>query len=196
MFDEKKFQAIFQYAPLAIMYTDEKGVITTCNQRAVRLFGAPKEKLIGFSYAQIRDEAMKGAIGNALAGKESRFEGEYLTVTGGALTYMNANFSPAFSSRGVVSGVIGIFEDVRGRVLFDKREKGPVQDLCDSLSKTDCLSGVHTICASCKRIRDAKGNWDHLESYFRERYHAEFSHTVCPDCSRRLYPDLCIKQAV
>jgi PAS domain S-box-containing protein len=45
---EEKFQAIFEHSPLAIMYTDEQGRITTCNTNASKLFGAPKENLIGF----------------------------------------------------------------------------------------------------------------------------------------------------
>ncbi len=112
---EEKFQAIFEHSPLAIMYTDKQGRITTCNTNALKLFGAPKEKLIGFSYKAIRDKKMKAAISKALSGEKSHFEGEYLTVTGNVPTHMNANFSPSFSANGAVSGVIGIFEDISER---------------------------------------------------------------------------------
>jgi PAS domain S-box-containing protein len=112
---EEKFQAIFEHSPLAIMYTDKHGRITTCNTNASKLFGAPKKKLISFSHKAIRDEKMKAAISQALSGEKSHFEGEYLTVTGNVLSYMNANFSPSFSADGSVSGVIGIFEDISER---------------------------------------------------------------------------------
>ncbi len=113
--DEKKFQAIFEYSPLAIMCTDEHGSITTCNNNASKLFGAPKEKLIGFSYTSIRDKRMKDAIARALTGEKSRFEGGYLTVTGNVFVHMSANFSPLFFSDGSISGVIGTFEDITER---------------------------------------------------------------------------------
>jgi len=52
------------------------------------------------------------------------------------------------------------------------------------------LSGLLPICSSCKKIRDDKGYWNQLESYIRARSDAEFSHGLCPDCARRLYPDI------
>ena len=80
--NEKIFQIIFDHSPLAIMYTDQNGIITTCNEKATKLFGARREKLIGFSYRSIVNERMREAISRALGGKKSSFEGEYLTVTG------------------------------------------------------------------------------------------------------------------
>ena len=44
------------------------------------------------------------------------------------------------------------------------------------------------ICASCKKIRDDKGYWQQLETFVREHSGAEFSHSICPDCMKRLYP--------
>lgn len=113
--NDQKYKAIFDYSPLAIMCADANGVITACNDNASELFSAPKEKLVGFSYESFRDEGMRMAIVKALSGRKSRFEGEYLTVTGNVSTHMNANFSPVFNPDGSVGGVIGIFEDITGR---------------------------------------------------------------------------------
>lgn len=52
------------------------------------------------------------------------------------------------------------------------------------------LSGLLPICSACKKIRDDQGRWHGLEDYFRARDVAEFSHTICPECRVRLYPDL------
>lgn len=52
------------------------------------------------------------------------------------------------------------------------------------------LKGMLPICASCKKIRDDKGYWNQIESYLSEHSDAEFSHSVCPDCVKRLYPGL------
>jgi hypothetical protein len=51
------------------------------------------------------------------------------------------------------------------------------------------LSGLLPICASCKKIRDDKGYWQKLETFVHEHSNAEFSHSMCPDCMDRLYPD-------
>lgn len=113
---QKIFETIFENSPLAIMYTDEHGTITTCNGNAVKVFGAAAEKLIGFNFQSIKNDKMREAIAQALSGRTSRFEGEYLTVTGNRITHMNANFSPTLTKDGAVSGVIGIFEDISERV--------------------------------------------------------------------------------
>lgn len=188
--DQLKFQAIFEHSPLAIMYTNAEGTITTCNENASKLFGAPKEKLIGFSYHSIRDEIMRNAIAEALSGKRTHFEGEYLTVTGNVLTQMSANFSPAIDSDGSVSGVIGIFEDITERKLVEKDRERLIRELKDALSKIKTLSGLIPICSSCRRVRDDQGYWSQIEAYIRDHSEIDFSHGLCPDCAKDLYDDL------
>jgi len=50
------------------------------------------------------------------------------------------------------------------------------------------LEGLLPICASCKKIRDSHGNWFPIEGYIRDHSDAEFSHSICPDCAKELYP--------
>ncbi|HEY9593800.1 MAG TPA: response regulator, partial [Spirochaetia bacterium] len=52
------------------------------------------------------------------------------------------------------------------------------------------LSGLIPICASCKKIRDDKGYWRQLEEYISTHSEAQFSHAICPECARKLYPGL------
>lgn len=54
------------------------------------------------------------------------------------------------------------------------------------LAKT--LSGMLPICASCKKIRDDKGYWNQIEAYITEHSEAKFSHGICPECMKKLYP--------
>jgi HAMP domain-containing protein len=58
-----------------------------------------------------------------------------------------------------------------------------------SLEKIKTLSGFLPICASCKKIRDDKGYWNQIESYIEKHSEAEFTHSVCPECAQKLYPD-------
>ena len=45
------------------------------------------------------------------------------------------------------------------------------------------------ICASCKKIRNDNGYWEQVETYIKSRSNAEFTHGICPDCVRTLYPE-------
>ncbi len=49
------------------------------------------------------------------------------------------------------------------------------------------LEGLLPICASCKKIRDEKDEWQVLEAYITKHSEARFSHGVCPDCAKKLY---------
>jgi DNA-binding response OmpR family regulator len=51
------------------------------------------------------------------------------------------------------------------------------------------LNGLLPTCAQCRKIRDDKGVWQHMESYIREHSEAEFTHSVCPECAKKLYPE-------
>ena len=65
-----------------------------------------------------------------------------------------------------------------------------VKELEVALEKVKTLSGFIPICSSCKKIRDDKGYWNQIEAYLRMHSEAEFSHSICPDCARKLYPDI------
>ncbi len=62
-------------------------------------------------------------------------------------------------------------------------------DLQQALANVKRLSGFLPICASCKKIRDDKGYWNQIEEYIRDHSEADFSHGICPDCVRTLYPE-------
>lgn len=61
--------------------------------------------------------------------------------------------------------------------------------LTEALSAVRQLSGLLPICSNCKRIRDGQGAWQELEAYIHRYSGAEFTHGICPDCSRDLYPN-------
>jgi len=65
-----------------------------------------------------------------------------------------------------------------------------INELEKALSEVKTLSGLFPICSSCKRIRDDKGYWNQIESYIHEHSDAQFSHSICPDCIKKLYPDM------
>lgn len=71
-------------------------------------------------------------------------------------------------------------------VTRKQREK----DLEEALSQIKTLKGFIPICSSCKNIRKDDGYWQKIESYVSEHSEAEFSHSICPDCAKKLYPDL------
>ncbi|HYA13687.1 MAG TPA: hypothetical protein VEF33_05040 [Syntrophales bacterium] len=74
----------------------------------------------------------------------------------------------------------------RKRAQIDKDNL--IKELSSALAKVKTLSGLLPICSACKKIRDDKGYWKQIESYIEDHSEAEFSHSICPECAKRLYP--------
>lgn len=85
-------------------------------------------------------------------------------------------------------------ERLRGEIIEHKKaeeEKSSlIVELQDALAQVKKLSGFIPICASCKKIRDDKGYWNQVEKYISDHSEALFSHSICPDCMRLLYPEI------
>ena len=52
------------------------------------------------------------------------------------------------------------------------------------------LEGFIPICAHCRKIRNTENQWEQMENYITRHSLSQFSHSICPDCARKLYPDL------
>jgi len=86
-----------------------------------------------------------------------------------------------------LSFVVLVYIVSRMRALL-QTEKQLVNKLQEAMGQVKELSGLLPICAACKKIRDDKGYWEQIESYIKQRTKADFSHGLCPECARRLYP--------
>ncbi len=80
--------------------------------------------------------------------------------------------------------------EVEERKLIQLEKENMIEELKEALLEVKTLSGLLPICASCKNIRDDNGYWNQIEYYIKTHSEAEFSHSICPDCVQKLYPDL------
>jgi hypothetical protein len=62
-------------------------------------------------------------------------------------------------------------------------------ELEKALAEIKTLRGILPICTICKKIRDDKGYWHQVEVYIRKHSNAEFSHSLCQECVKKLYPE-------
>jgi len=73
---------------------------------------------------------------------------------------------------------------------IDKEKEQLILELQDALNKVKVLSGLIPICSYCKKIRDDKGYWEKVEDYIRTHADVEFTHSICPDCVTKYFPEL------
>ena len=84
-------------------------------------------------------------------------------------------------------------EDVNKRKKVETEREKLISELQEALREIKELRGILPICSHCKKIRDDEGYWRQVESYIQERTDAQFSHSICPDCLKKLYPDIADK---
>jgi PAS domain S-box-containing protein len=96
---------------------------------------------------------------------------------------------PLKDTEGRVFGILGICTDITERKKMEIENELLIKKLKDAMSKVKTLSGLLPICSNCKKIRDDKGYWNQIESYISAHSEAEFSHGICQDCAKMLYPN-------
>jgi len=67
--------------------------------------------------------------------------------------------------------------------------EGSVLLCLEDITELNSLRSLIPICCNCKKIRDDQQLWSSVESYFSRFMQVDFTHGLCPDCARRLYPD-------
>jgi PAS domain S-box-containing protein len=127
---EEKYRLIFDKSPIGILHFNKNGDVTDCNEKFTEIIGASKDRVIDFHLLkQLKDPQMKNAVETTLAGGIGHYEGEYLSVVGKKRTSIKAVFAPTLSTKGSVSGGIGIFEDITERKGMDKELQERVEEL-------------------------------------------------------------------
>lgn len=61
--------------------------------------------------------------------------------------------------------------------------------LKDALERSRTLGELLPICSGCRKIRDDDSYWQSLEAFLAKETGTMVTHSICPDCSARLYPD-------
>ena len=93
-----------------------------------------------------------------------------------------------------VPHIISITKDISRQKEIEKEKENLISELRTALSEVRTLQGFIPICANCKNIRDDQGFWKRIEAYIQENSEVELSHSICPECAKKLYPDLVIHQ--
>lgn len=83
--------------------------------------------------------------------------------------------------------MISIFRDIVERKRAEEERIDLIKKLKIALEEVKKLSGLLPICSSCKKIRDDKGYWNQIEEYIQKHSEATFTHSICSECSDKLY---------
>ncbi|OGR15069.1 MAG: hypothetical protein A2097_11695 [Desulfobacula sp. GWF2_41_7] len=78
-------------------------------------------------------------------------------------------------------------KEIEERKATEAEKEKLITQLKNTLSEIKILQGFIPICSNCKKIRDDQGYWNQVENYIQQHSKATFSHSMCPECSDKLY---------
>jgi PAS domain S-box-containing protein len=195
---QDELQTIFDSAPAMIWYKDKANRILNVNKGAAQSIGVPEHQIKGrltdefypedaLKYHQDDLEVMQ-------TGEPKRGIIEPYHVSADEKRWVQTDKIPYRDAQGNILGVIVFAVDITDRIraeeaLHHANEQLEVR-VTEALAKLKVLRGLLPICASCKQIRDDQGYWDSVESYIQTHSEATFTHSICPNCMRKPYPDI------
>jgi len=111
----------------------------------------------------------------------------YRTKGGSTIDVLASKSVISYGGKRVICAIV---RDITERKKLERDREVLIKELQTALSNIRTLGGLIPICSNCKKIRDDKGYWNHLEKYLAEHSDATLSHGICPDCARKLYPEV------
>ena len=193
---EQRYRSLFDRIPIGLYQTTPQGQIIDANPALVEMLGYPERmSLLASNATDTYKNSEARTRWQSIMGREGvvlNYQKE-LRRYDGAIIWVNENTRTVRDKEGHVLFYEGSFQDITERKQIEEEREKMIGDLKEALSKVKTLSGFIPICASCKKIRDDKGYWEQVEVYIRDHSEAEFSHGICPECMKKLYPDETLK---
>ena len=200
--EKNKYLTIFESIPDPVIILDQDNKIENMNLAAAALLD--KNAVAGSSYYRAPQSGLS-AKGYGYEGRR-RPEKNLQAVSGAIMPWIKDEVA-GFGRQGLTTLVFDKEVDLFGegktfriRLTRSLDISGKfdglviimedITSLKNALSEVRTLKGLIPICSHCKSIRDDTGYWLMLEEYVQEHSEATFTHGICPDCMKELYPEL------
>jgi PAS domain S-box-containing protein len=180
---EESFLVFIESVPDAMVLSDRGGRIVLVNNNTERLFGYPRDELLG--------KKVEILIPERLHAHHRRHRADYYR-------------DPGVRGMGIARNLVGCRKD--GTEFPVEITLSPVQirtkplvwsairDVSEraaffAVNEPGAHRGLIQICAWCKRVRDERGSWLQLDRYIESHSGTKFTHGLCGDCLQKLDPD-------
>jgi PAS domain S-box-containing protein len=193
--EQDLMRALMDNIPDAIYFKDAQGRFIRVNQAAARKRGlSDPAQLLGktdFDFIEKeKAQAMFEREQEVLRTGQPMIGADVLEVwTDHPPTWASVTKMPFRDKTGNFVGIFGLSRNITERKQAEAEREQLIQELQAALAEVKTLSGLVPICANCKKIRDDKGFWSQVETYVAKHTRAKFSHGICPECIKKLYPE-------
>jgi len=164
---------------------DVRGRFQDLNPVAEKMLGRPARALIGRTADEIR--LSLPAWPELVSATEHRSV-ETGMMQNNTPCHYDMKLTLLKDRRDRIKGRLILIRDITRKKTAEAEKERLYSELKASLEQTQKLQGLLPICSHCKNIRDDEGYWHRVEAYVTRHSDATFSHGICPDCMKKLYP--------
>jgi nitrogen-specific signal transduction histidine kinase len=179
-------RAVFDVMPNPLLIVDANVIILDCNLAAEQAFALPKDYIISRRAGEVlnclkhltsaggcgthedcKKCVIRGSVGCAILGQKIARKYTRMQIRNAAGETVNADL--------LVSSV----PLQNGKVLLSLEDTGELLALRD----------IMPICCSCRAVKLKNNQWQKVDAYLYDELRLRFSHGICPECRKVLYPD-------
>lgn len=185
---ETRLRLLLEQLPAIVWTTDTHLRITSTQGAGLVALNLEAQQLVG---TMLREHFPDDPEATPLAAHRHALQGEpYSYEMTVRERVFEAHVEPLRSSEGTISGCLGIALDITERTQAERAREILIRELQTALDNIKTLRGLLPICAACNKIRDNQGCWEVLETYIQSHSEAQFTHSICPQCTAKLYPQV------
>lgn len=137
-------------------------------------------------------ERTMGAMRDYLSGTKPIYQVDYrIKKADGIYTwYMDRGAAIKQDGNGEPLILRGIVIDLGDELQKRTKDKAFIDLVRQSLPGPENPSNIPTLCSACKRLKIENRMWRQVGALFEKAFAYRVSHGICPDCIKRLYPEI------
>ena len=181
----EEYRVLVEQAPIMIWRSGTDALCNYFNERWLAFRGRSMKEEAGNGWAAgVHPEDIGRCLKTYRDAFDERevFEMEYrLLRHDGLYRWIFDRGAPFCDTNGMFAGYIGSCIDVTDKIeaheILRKAQEYEIKK----------LKGFLPICSNCKKIRNDEGYWTQVEVYVRDHSDADFTHSICPECAKKIY---------
>ena len=188
---DQRYRAFFNLAAIGAAQADpESHRFIDVNGKFCEITGYTRDELLQMTFKQITHPDDRASdleqFTRLMNGEIPSYdiEKKYLRKDG-RIIWAQVAVTVVRASSGQPLHTTALVTDVTERRIAEKEREKLIAELQHALAEVRTLSGLLPICAWCKKVRDDKGYWERMESYFETHSQMQFTHGICPDCIQK-----------
>ncbi|MBI2187663.1 MAG: hypothetical protein HYU37_11195 [Acidobacteria bacterium] len=169
-------EALLERLADGVIVFDQEGGVLFANETARKMLPldpAPLARTLGLP---------------SLEGLPEQWRAEVSIDSASGQRWLDVGIEPVRDRWGAFAGRVVVARDVTVQKVFEDEREQLITELQEALKQVTQLEGLLPMCAHCRNVRDDRGYWSRLDEFLSSRASVEFTHAICPDCARRLYP--------